>query len=169
MVAADSRPAAQPHLTCGPGCDFLASGVDNHQFNARRHPSRRGEAAVLTRLQVIGLAQRGDRLQALGSTVDLQENVAEALLELAELARAHRRSAVVDRLQAGQVVIAGRLEVEQAVQQGRHQRTNGDPFGGNVAAPLAQVRQVLGERTAATKQRRQHTQPRTMADRRHVQ
>ncbi|MNN18900.1 hypothetical protein D3C81_1321200 [compost metagenome] len=60
-------------------------------------------------------------------------------------------------------------QVEKTVEQRGHQRTDGDAFGFDVAAPLHEIGGVLGHRATATEQCGQHAQPGTMADRRHVQ
>ncbi|MNO36465.1 hypothetical protein D3C76_265340 [compost metagenome] len=169
VVAGNGGPAAQPDFPGVAGCHFPALLVDDDQLDTHRHAPCRGQAAVLAGRQVIGLAQGGHWLQALGGAVDLQEDVAETLLQPRQFARAHRRGAVVDTAQTRQVVIVGLRQVEKTIEQRGHQRTDGDPLRLDVAAPLHEVRGVLGHRAAAAERCRQHAEAGAVADRRHVQ
>ncbi|MCY1439243.1 hypothetical protein D9M71_554740 [compost metagenome] len=111
----------------------VALVVDDDHLGTRGDASGGADLAV-GGVQVVGLAEDGHGVQALGGAVDLHEDVAEALLGLAQLGRAHGRRAVGQGLQRREVVVAGLRQFQQPVDHGRHQQGHADPFGGDVAA-----------------------------------
>ncbi|MNP32041.1 hypothetical protein D3C76_1251980 [compost metagenome] len=103
VIAADRAAPTQPDFPGTAGCNAITRFIDDFQFDAGHRPPGRGQAAGLHGVQVVGLGQGTDRLGTFGGAVELEEDVAEALLRLLELGRAHRRSAVEQCLQAGQI------------------------------------------------------------------
>ncbi|MNN01719.1 hypothetical protein D3C81_1143460 [compost metagenome] len=108
-------------------------------------------------------------MQDLGRAVDLHEDIAEALLRLAQLGGTHRCRAVGQRAQRRQVVLRGLGHLQHAVDHRRHQQGVGDLLGLDIAAQLGQVGNILRHRAAAAEQRGQQPQAGPVADRRHVQ
>ncbi|MCY1346972.1 hypothetical protein D9M69_330700 [compost metagenome] len=164
VVAGNGAAPTQPDLAGGTGRDRVAGIVHDLQLDAGGGASGGGQAAGLDGGQVIGLGQGADRLGTFGGAVELEEDIAEALLGLLQLGRAHGRGAVVQGLQAGQVVLGGFRHFQQPAHQGRHHQRGGDALGLDVAAPGLEVGGVLGDGAAATEQRGQQREARAVAD-----
>ena len=120
----------------------------------------------LRRLRImVGLAQHRDRI-AFGLAVELREHRADPLDALDQPARRHRRGAVEQQFERGEIGLVERGMIEQHIDHGRHEQREID------ALALDGLQHRLGIETlqhvhgAAAHQRRQHLGAGDMADRR---
>ena len=88
----------------------------------------------------------------------MDEDVAEPGLQLLEFVRVHGCRTIVDGCQRRKVILAGFLELQEPVQNGRHQQGRGDLLGLNVGTELLQIGQVLGQLARTHEKRGQKEQ-----------
>jgi hypothetical protein len=114
---------------------------------------------------VIAPAQHAHRI-AFGLPIELAEHRAEPLQPLDQPRRRHRRGAVENELERGEIGAVERRMIEQHVDHGRHQQREVDPFA------LQRDEEALGIEAphqmdrAALEQRGQHLRAGDMRDRR---
>ena len=96
VIALNHRTAADADLA-GLACrQFVALLIGDIDFDPRRCPAGRGQAfdRLGTVGAVIGLAQQADDHRRLGRGIGLDEDRPEAVEQVLELGRAHRRGAI---------------------------------------------------------------------------
>ena len=107
QVAEADRARPHPDLAVLAVRHRPAVAIDDQQFDAGHDAAGGGQVrlvAVAIRAGGRPCSSKRDRAGVLGTGVDLHEDVAEPLAQLLEPGRAHRRRAVIDRLQRREVV-----------------------------------------------------------------
>ena len=147
------------------GCDLLVVIVQNLDLAGGDRESAGQEQFRRLRI-VVRLAQHRHRI-AFGLAIELREHRSDPFDALDQPARRHRRRAVEQQFERGEVGLVERGMVEHDVNHGRHEQREID------ALALDGLEHRLGIETfqhvhgAAAHQRRQHLGAGDMADRRH--